>query len=89
LAPLKFPTLSKNLKFLKVLILSYIYFSAEIINILELDPAHDDGVGMEQYSELVSKAEETLLRTEDEASIRNSVSQWQQRKCTKMYADLF
>jgi hypothetical protein len=69
--------------------LSYIYSSAEIINILELDPGQDEGVGMEQYSVLVSKAEEALLKTEDEASIRNSVSQWQQKKCTKMYADLF
>ena len=34
---------------------------------------------------MVSKAEETLVKTDDEASIRNSVRQWEQKKSTIRY----
>ena len=44
--------------------------------------------GIEQHSVLVSKAEETLVKTDDEASIRNSVRQWEQKKSSIRYPDI-
>ena len=37
---------------------------------------------------MVSKAEETLAKTDDETSIRNSVRQWEQKKSSIRYEDI-
>ena len=37
---------------------------------------------------MVSKLQETLVKTDDEASIRNSVRQWEQKKSSIRYEDI-
>ena len=62
-----------------------IYDYAALITALKL-VIDDDG--KEQHSVMVSKAEETLVKTDDEASIRNSVRQWEQKKSSIRYVDI-
>ena len=62
-----------------------IYDYAALITALKL-VIDDDG--KEQHSVMVSQAEEILVKTDDEASIRNSVAQWEQKKSTIRYEDI-